>query len=56
MDRSMMIATRRGKDVRRLFVNELGLYLYTSQQRILCFGSVFRTENGDNLLYLHEDD
>jgi hypothetical protein len=56
MDCSMMITARRGKDVRQFFVNELGFYLYTPKQSILCFGSVFRTDTGDNLLYVHEED
>ncbi len=55
MDCSKMIAARRGKDVSRFFVNELGFYLYTPKQRILFFGCVHRTDTGDSLLNVCED-
>jgi hypothetical protein len=56
MDCSKMIAARRGGNVQRFFVSELGFYLYMPQQRILCFFSVFRTDTGENLLYVHEEE
>lgn len=56
MDRSALLAARRGKPLRKLFVNEVAFYVYTPQQRILCFGCVRRRDTGENLLYVHEDD
>jgi len=55
MDRSALIAARRGKTLTRFFVNEMGIYLYTPRQLTLCFRSVFRVDTGDGLLYVGEE-
>jgi hypothetical protein len=56
MDRSAMLASRRGKPLRKLFINELGFYVYTPRQRILVFHCVRRRDTGENLLFVCEDD
>jgi hypothetical protein len=56
MDCSTLIAARLGKEIKRFFVNELGFFIHTPQQRMLSFGSVYRLDNHENLLYVFEDD
>ncbi len=56
MDRSKMMAARRGRPFKAFFVNELAFYVYTPRQRILCFGCVRRRDTNTGLLYVYEDD
>ncbi len=56
MDRSSLIAARRGRDIIKFFVNEFSFYLYTPRRLILSFGSVYRLDNKENLLYFYEGD
>lgn len=56
MDRSSLIGARIGKEFVRLWVNEGGFYVYTKKQLILCFHAIFRTDTGEDLLYVTEDD
>jgi hypothetical protein len=54
VDYSGLIASRRGTDFHRLFVNESGLLLYLRGHDILHFGRVKNILTGSAMLYLGE--
>jgi hypothetical protein len=56
MDRSSLVSARFGKEFVRLWVNEIGLFVYTKGQLILRFGAIFRTDTGEDILYVTETD
>jgi hypothetical protein len=56
MDRSALLAKRRGADFTRLWVNECGFFVYTRKQLILIFHALYRTDTGEDVLYVTEDD
>ena len=56
MDRSSLAKRRRGRLFRKLFVNEMGLLVYTDQPMIWWFGVVYRSDTDRRILYVHEDD
>ncbi len=56
LDRSSLLAQRIGKEFSDLFLNDIGLYLYTKKQRILTFNAIFRRDTGGEMLLVDEDD
>lgn len=56
MDCSSMIAHRRGCRFTRLFVNEMGLWLYLHRRMILHFSAVRRTDTGEYILCVTESE
>jgi hypothetical protein len=56
MDRSALLAKRRGADFRRLWVNEGGFLVYTRKQLILVFHPLYRTDTGEDVLFVTEYD
>jgi hypothetical protein len=56
MDRSNLLAKRRGAEFKNLWVNECGLLVYTRRQPILSFHACYRRDTGEDVLHVCEDD
>ncbi len=56
MDCSELIEKRLGAEFTRLFVNEMGLWVYFRTHLILGFSAVRRTDTGECLLHVWEDE
>jgi hypothetical protein len=56
MDCSELIQKRRGARFWQLFVNEIGLWVYLHGHLILCFNAIQRTDTGESILYVWEND
>jgi hypothetical protein len=56
MDRSELVAKRRGRPFQRLYANEMGLLVYCESQLILAFAAIRRTDFNRSLLFVSEMD
>ena len=56
MDCSRLIVKRIGRQLTRLFVNEMGLWVYMESHRILVFSALKRTDTGQSILHVCEDE
>ena len=50
------VTNRIGSEFTNLFVNDDFFYVYFRRRMILCFSTVFRTDTGEALLFISEDD
>jgi len=56
MNCSELLAKRRGAVFRDLHVNHTGLYLYFQGHLVFEFHAIYRLDDGQNMLYVREDD
>jgi hypothetical protein len=56
MDRSALVAKRRGAAFKKLFVNDMGLLLYCHGRLILWFQPILRTDTDQSMLHVTEEE
>ncbi len=56
MDPSDLVAKRIGAEVSQLFINDTGFFVYFRNHLVFEFYAAYRTDTGEDILYIIEDD